>query len=188
MKPDHLDILNPGRCCLLVIDPQERLMKAIHKIDRVIRNTSLMIHCAKAMEIPIIATTQYEKGLGPFVPELAGLLADVTCVDKIEFNALANNSVKQVLTNLPVSVDTLIMVGVEAHICVYQTAVCAIKTGYRPWIVADAISSRKKRNAKLALSRMEAIGASVGPAEMAVYELLGKAGTPAFKAMLPHLK
>ena len=188
MKPDHLDILNPGRCCLLVIDPQERLMKAIHKADRVIANTALMIHCAKTMEIPIIATTQYEKGLGPFVPKLAELLADVTCVDKIEFNALANYNVKQVLANLPAAVDTLIMVGVEAHICVYQTAVYAIKMEYRPWIVADAVSSREKRNTKLALSRMEAIGVSVGPAEMAVYELLGKAGTPTFKAMLPHLK
>ena len=188
MKPDHLDILDPGRCCLLVIDPQERLMKAIHKAERVVRNTALMIHCAKAMEIPIIATTQYEKGLGPFVPKLAELLADITCVDKIEFSALANYNVKQVLANLPAAVDTLIMVGVEAHVCVYQTVVSAIKMGYRPWIVADAISSREKQNAKLALSRMEAIGASVGPAEMAVYELLGKAGTPTFKAMLPHLK
>ncbi len=188
MKSDCLDILNPGRCCLLVIDPQERLMKAIYKADRVIANTALMIHCAEAMEIPVIATTQYEKGLGPFVPELAELLADVTCVDKIEFNALANYNVKQVLTNLPAAVDTLIMVGVETHICVYQTAVCAIKMGYMPWIVADAVSSRKKRNTKLALSRMEAVGVSVGPAEMAVYELLGKAGTPTFKAMLPYLK
>lgn len=188
MRSDCLDILNPGRCCLLVIDPQERLMKTVHKADRVIANTALMIHCAKAMEIPVVATTQYEKGLGPFVPELAEMLADVTCVDKIEFNALANYNVKQVLANLPAAVDTLIMVGVEAHICVYQTAFCAIKMGYRPWIVADAISSRKKQNTKSALNRMEAIRASVGPAEMAVYELLGKAGTPTFKAMLPHLK
>ncbi|MBW1671146.1 MAG: isochorismatase family protein [Deltaproteobacteria bacterium] len=188
MRTDRFDILHPRRCCLLVIDPQERLMKAIHKADRVIANTALMIHCAKTMEIPIVSTTQYEKGLGPFVPELAKLLADVTCVDKIEFNALANYNVKQILANLPAAVDTLIMVGVEAHICVYQTAVCAIKMGYKPWIVSDAVSSRKKRNTKLALSRMEALGASVGPSEMAVYELLGKAGTPTFKAMLPHLR
>ena len=60
--------------------------------------------------------------------------------------------------------------------------------GYRPWIAADAVSSRKKRNARLALNRMQALGMSVGPTEMAVYELLHKAGTPAFKAMLPHLK
>ncbi|MFO8239976.1 MAG: isochorismatase family protein [Dissulfuribacterales bacterium] len=183
-----LDILNPKRCCLLVIDPQENLMKVIHKADRVISNIALMIHCAKAMEIPIVATTQYQKGLGPFVPELAELLADNTCVDKIEFNSLANDKVKQFMVDLPAAVDTLILVGVEAHICVYQTAVCANKMGYRPWIVADAISSRKGRNAKLALSRMETIGASVGPAEMAVYELLERAGTPMFKAMLPYLR
>ena len=188
MRTGCFDILNPRRCCLLVIDPQERLMNTIHKADRVIANTSLMIHCAKAMKIPIVGTTQYKKGLGPLVPELAKMLTNVTCVDKVEFNALANYNVKQVLANLPASVDTLIMVGVEAHICVYQTAVCAIKMRYRPWIVADAISSRKKQNTKSALSRMEAIGASVGPAEMAVYELLGKAGTPTFKAMLPHLR
>ena len=182
------ELLNPRRCSLLVIDPQERLMKAIHKADRVIRNSAVMIHCAKAMEMPIIATTQYVKGLGPFVPELAELLADVICVDKVEFNALANNNVGSILKTLPACVDTLIIVGVEAHVCIYQTAVCAIKTGYRPWIVADAVSSRKKRNTELALSRLEAIGASVGPAEMAIYELLGKAGTPTFKALLPHLK
>jgi len=188
MSADCLDILNPKRCCLMVIDLQENLMKAIHKADRVIANTALMIHCAKVMEIPIVATTQYKKGLGPFVPELAELLEDNTCIDKIEFNSLANYNVKQVVFNLSAAVDTLIMVGVEAHICVYQTAVCAIKMGYRPWIVADAISSRKGRNAKSALGRMETIGASVGPAEMAVYELLGKAGSPVFRAMLPHLR
>jgi nicotinamidase-related amidase len=172
----------------MVIDPQENLMKAIYRADRVIINTSLMIHCAKAMDIPIVATTQYKKGLGALVPELADLLIDTICVDKIEFNSLANYNVKQAISSLPSIIDTLIMVGVEAHICIYQTAACAIKMGYRPWIVADAVSSRKKENVKLALSRLETIGATVGPSEMAVYELLGKAGTPTFKALLPYLK
>ena len=64
----------------------------------------------------------------------------------------------------------------------------ALKAGYQPWIAADAVSSRKKRNAKLALSRMQGLDMTVGPTEMAIYELLHKAGSPAFKAMLPHLK
>lgn len=188
MRNNYLDVLNPRRCCLLVIDPQERLMKFIYKADQVIRNITIMIHCAKTMEIPIIATTQYKKGLGSLIPEISELLTDVPCLDKIEFNALANHNVKQALAVLSVSIDTLIMVGIEAHICVYQTATCAIKMGYRAWIVADAVSSRKERNAELALNRMEAIGIPVGPAEMAVYELFGKAGTQMFKAMLPYLK
>ncbi|OPL16705.1 MAG: hypothetical protein AVO38_07360 [delta proteobacterium ML8_D] len=188
MNDDRLNILNPKRCCLMVIDPQKNLMKAIHEAERVISNTALIIHCAKAMEIPIVATTQYKQGLGPFVPEIADLLADNNCVDKVEFNALANYKVKQCVADLSAAVDTLIMVGVEAHICVYQTASCAIRMGYRPWIVADAISSRKGRNTKLALRRMEIMGASVGPVEMAVYELLERAGTPIFKALLPYLR
>ena len=80
------------------------------------------------------------------------------------------------------------LAGAEAHICIFQTAMGAVQAGYRPWIVADAVSSRDKRNAELALNRMQALGMAVGPTEMAVYELIHKAGSPAFKAMLPHLK
>ena len=84
--------------------------------------------------------------------------------------------------------DTILFAGAEAHICIFQTVMGALQSGFHPWIVADAISSREKRNAKLAIHRMRDLGMTVGPAEMAIYELLHKAGTPAFKAMLPHLK
>lgn len=182
------EFLDPHRCCLFVVDPQERLMAAIHRADRVVRNTVLMIHCAKTLGIPILSSTQYRKGLGSFVPELAELLIDVPCADKTEFNALANQGVKQLVSQLPSDVDTFFLVGVEAHICVYQTAIGVFEAGYKPWVIADAVSSREKRHTALALSRMQAMGMAVGPAEMVVYELLGKAGTPEFKAVLPYLK
>lgn len=185
---NNTELLTPQRCCLVIVDPQERLMAAIYEADRVISNTILLIHCAKTLAIPILATTQYKKGLGPFVPELDELLTDVPCTDKVEFNGLANASVNTMFNSLPKSVDTLLLVGAEAHICIFQTAMGALQAGYRPWIVADAVSSRDKRNAELALNRMQALGMAVGPTEMAVYELLHKAGSPAFKAMLPHLK
>lgn len=185
---ENADLLTPQRCCLLIVDPQERLMAAIYKAERVVRNTSLLIHCAKTLEIPILATTQYRKGLGPFVPELEELLSGVPCIDKIEFNGFANPAVRDLLTSLPKTVDTVLLAGAEAHICIFQTAMGALQAGYQPWIAADAISSRKRRNAKLAINRMQALGMTVGPVEMAVYELLCKAGSPAFKAMLPHLK
>ena len=82
--PENHDMLTPQRCCLMIVDPQERLMAAIHKADRVVRNTGLLFHCARALEIPVLATTQYRKGLGPFVPELEELLADVSVIDKTE--------------------------------------------------------------------------------------------------------
>ncbi len=184
----NFDMLTPQRCCLMIVDPQERLMAAIYKAERVVSNTSLLIHCAKTLEIPILATTQYKKGLGPYVPELEKLVADVPCIDKIEFNGFANPAVNKMINSLPKSVDTILLAGAEAHICIFQTAMGALKAGYQPWVAADAISSREKRNAKLAISRMQALGMTVGPTEMAIYELLRKAGSPAFKAMLPHLK
>ena len=183
-----VDFLTPDRCCLFVVDPQVKLMAAIHKAERVVKNGALMIHCAKALSMPIIASTQYKKGLGPLVPELAELLAGVPTGDKTEFNALANPEIRKLLAALPDTVDTMLLVGAEAHICIYQTAVGALQAGYRPWIVADAVSSREKRNLRLALARMQTLGMAVGPAEMAIYELLHKAGTEPFKAMLPHLK
>jgi len=185
---ENYDLLTPQRCCLMIVDPQERLMAAIYKAERVVRNTSLLIHCAKTLGIPVMATTQYKKGLGPFVPELEQLLSDVPCIDKIEFNAFANPAVSKMVNSLPKTVDTILLAGAEAHICIFQTAMGALRAGYQPWIPADAISSRKKRNAKLAMNRMQALGMTVGSTEMAVYELLHKAGSPAFKAMLPHLK
>ncbi len=187
MNP-HLDPLLAERCCLMVIDPQERLMQAIHKADRVTRNTALLVRCFQTMKLPVIATTQYKKGLGPFVPELAELLAATPCPDKLEFNALANPAVRAELDRLPKKVDTLILTGAEAHICVYQTACGALRAGYRTWVTSDAVSSRDKKNAKAALQRLALLGAEVGPSEMVIYELLQRAGSPAFKAMLPHLK
>jgi nicotinamidase-related amidase len=183
-----VEFLTPERCCLFVVDPQVKLMAAIHKADRVIKNAALLIHCAKALSIPIIASTQYKKGLGPLVPELAALLAEVPIGDKTEFNALANPGIKELLAALPDTVDTLLLAGAEAHICIYQTALGGLQAGYRPWIVADAVSSREKSNHRLALARMQALGMAVGPAEMVIYELLHKAGTEPFKAMLPHFK
>ena len=186
--PENYDMLTPLNCCLMIVDPQERLMAAIYEADRVVRNASLLIHCAKILDIPILATTQYKKGLGPFVPELEELQSDTPCIDKIEFNGCANPAVAKRLNSLPVTVDTILLAGAEAHICIFQTAMGAMKTGYQPWIAADAVSSREKRNTELALDRMQTLGMTVGPTEMAVYELLQKAGSPAFKAMLPHLK
>ena len=188
VMPENYDMLTPNRCCLMIVDPQERLMAAIYEADRVVRNASLLIHCAKTLQIPILATTQYKKGLGPFVPELDELLSDIPCIDKIEFNGCANPAVIKKLNSLPEKVNTILLAGAEAHICIFQTAMGAMKAGYHPWIAADAVSSREKRNAELALNRMQALGMTVGPTEMAVYELLQKAGSPAFKAMLPHLK
>jgi nicotinamidase-related amidase len=180
--------LQTGQCCLYVIDPQERLMAHIHESRRVIRNIALMIRLADTLDFPVIANTQYQKGIGPFVEELIPLLADWPCIDKTEFNGLANAGVRCMLGKLPSTVDTLLLCGVESHICVYQTALGAMQAGYDVRVVADAVSSRTPENDAYGRECLREIGAVVAPAEMIIYELLQKAGTPAFKAMLPYLR
>ncbi len=163
-------------------------MAHIHEGRRVIKNIDLMIRLADALNFPVIANTQYKKGIGPLVEELAPLLEDRPCIDKTEFNGLDNAGVRCMLGKLPTTVDTLLLCGVESHICVYQTAMGALRAGYEVRVVADAISSRTPENDAYGKERLREIGAIVAPAEMIIYELLQKAGTPAFKAMLPYLK
>ncbi|OQX15470.1 MAG: isochorismatase [Desulfobulbaceae bacterium A2] len=181
-------LLSPERCCLWVIDPQERLMAQIHEAERVVRRTALLLHCARTLAMPVIACTQYRKGIGPIVPELATLLEGVPCEDKLEFNGLANPRVAALFEALPKQVDTLLIAGVETHICISQSSIGALQAGYRTWVAADAVSSRQHENHQMGLTRLLDLGVTLAPSEMIVYELLRKAGTPAFKAMLPHLK
>lgn len=180
--------LRPEQCCLLVVDPQEKLMTHIHESDRVVRNIGLLVELAAVMDLSILATTQYQKGIGPFVPALAGKLEQVECLDKTEFGALSNREIRNRLEQLPPAIDTLVLCGVESHICIYQTALGALQQGYKVWVVADAVSSRTRENDRFGRRRMATLGAVLAPTEMIIYELLQKAGTPSFKAMLPSLK
>jgi len=182
------EFLRAEQCCLYVVDPQEKLMAHIHEADRVVRNIALMISLARTLRFPVLANTQYKKGIGPIVQELASLLHDVPCPDKVCFNGLADPAVQRAVNGLPAAVDTLLFCGVETHICVYQTAVGALQRGYGVWVVADAVSSRSPLNDTLGQQRLRELGAVLAPAELIIYELLQRAGTDAFKAMLPHLK
>lgn len=162
-------------------------MAHIHEAGRVAANIVRLIECAKILQVPIFANTQHKKGLGPYVPELEEMMEGIPRPDKTEFNALANIETRALVDKLPDSVTTLILAGVETHICIYQTAMGALERGLIPWVVADAVSSRTRANHDLGLARLAAAGAIVGPAEMILYELLGRAGTTEFKAMLPYV-
>jgi nicotinamidase-related amidase len=181
-------MLTAQQCCLYIIDPQERLMRHINQAEQVSKNIALLIHLAKTLDIPILANTQYKQGIGPIIPELQDLLADTPCPDKLTFNALADAPSKDMLNKLPSSINTVILCGIETHICVYQTCKGAMQAGFHLWIAADAVSSRTAENNHYGQERMRELGAIIAPTEMIIYELLQQAGTPAFKTMLPYLK
>lgn len=185
MSGAKVTLLKPENCCLHLIDLQESLMAQIHEKRRVVATARLMLRFAKIMNLPIMANTQYKKGLGVYVPELEELVEGIPRPDKVEFSAFANKETKTLYEALPQSVTTVILIGVETHICIYQTAVGILASGRTPWIVADGVSARNVENHLLALQRLRDLGAIVGPAEMIIYELLGCAGTPIFKQILP---
>jgi len=180
-------LVRPADCYLHVIDPQLSLMTQIHQAGRVAAVIKLMLACAGILNIPIIANTQYKKGLGPYVHELEPLMESIPRPDKTEFNALANDETEKLVDALPDTVNTMILVGVETHICIYQTAIGALNRGLIPWVVIDGVSSRSVENHESGLAALRSAGARVGPAEMIIYELLGRAGTPQFKEILPFI-
>lgn len=180
-------LLVPGDCCLQIIDIQESLMAKIHGAEEVAATAELMVRCANILEIPTFANTQYKKGLGPYVAAVEPLVRALPQFDKVEFNALENKETADCIDKLPQTVTTMVLVGVETHICIYQTAAGLLQKGFAVWVVSDGVSSRSERNHLQGLERLQMMGAVVGPAEMLIYELLGKAGTPAFKQVLPHI-
>jgi len=184
----HLKYLSPSHCALMVVDIQERLMPVIESRDQVVKNAVLLLKAAKAMKIPILATTQYVARIGDLLPEIMAELEGVSPIDKMEFGGFNNKAVKKAIGHLPKEIDTVILCGVETHICIYQTSLGAILEGYKVWVPADAVSSRVRHNHRTGISRIREIGGVVANTELVIYELLHKAGTQEFKELLPFLK
>jgi nicotinamidase-related amidase len=180
--------LQAERCALIVVDIQEKLLAPIFEKDRLLHNAQLLARLAGILQIPAVVTTQYARGLGPVVPSLAELLPGCNFIDKTTFGCFGHEPFCSALQALPGKRDTLLICGMESHICVLQTALAALGRDYVVHVVADAVSSRTELNWKLGLERMRGAGAVISSTEMAIYELLQASNTPQFKEMLPYLK
>src|SRR5581483_6315199 len=158
-------LLKPEECALLVIDIQEKLIPYIFERDRVVRNTKLLIKLAKILNLPIILTTQYTKGLGQTIEDIVSEIPEVEPVDKLEFGCFGNQGFCSAVENLPER-KTLLASGIESHICVTQTVLGALNQGYNVHVPSDAVSSRAESNWKVGLHRMEQAGAVISSTEM----------------------
>jgi nicotinamidase-related amidase len=179
--------LRPEDCALAVIDIQEKLLPPIYEKERLVRNSQLLVRLANILSLPVIVSTQYAKGLGQTIEEIRSLLPEVKTVDKLDFGCFGNGEYCSTVAGLA-NRNTLLLCGMESHICVMQTALGALNQGLNVHVAADAVSSRTELNWKLGLNRMQAAGAVISSTEMMIYELLGKSGTEAFKEMLKYLK
>lgn len=176
------------QAALVVVDIQEKLLPPIHEKERLVRNSQLLLRLAGILNIPVVATTQYAKGLGRTVPEIASLLPPDEPIDKLQFGCFASPQFCSALKALPGRRNTVLLCGMETHICVMQTALGALEQGYLVHVASDAVGSRSEWNWKVGLERMRAAGALISSTEMIIYELLGGSGTAAFKQMLQYLK
>ncbi len=170
----------------MVVDVQERLVPAIFERERVVQNTVRLLKGAAILGVPFFATEQYRKGLGATVPEVAGAVAGFAPIEKLAFSAcgaagfLAGLKAKRV--------SDVLLCGVEAHVCVAQTCLDLLEERFQVFVAADAVSSRTPENYRVGLDRMRAAGAVVVSTEMALFELLGQAGTEEFKQVLGLVK
>jgi nicotinamidase-related amidase len=180
--------LQAEQCALIVVDMQEKLLPPIWEKERLVRNTQLLIRLAGLLKIPAVVTTHYAKGLGRTVPDIATLLPDTPSIDKLMFSCFGSDVFCSLLKRLPGQRTTVLLCGMETHICVMQTALGALRDGYMVHVASDAVSSRTELNWRIGLDRMRAAGTILSSAEMMIYELLRSSGEPAFRQMLPFLK
>jgi nicotinamidase-related amidase len=181
-------LLDADLCALVVIDVQEKLLPPIFQKEQLVRNAQLLIRTAGILKIPALVSTQYAKGLGTTVPEVASLLPGIAAIDKTLFSCFGSDVFCSMVKRLPGQRTTLLLCGMESHICVAQTALAALREGYLVHVASDAVSSRTEWNWKIGLDRMRTAGAIISSTEMMIYELMRSSSSAAFKELLPHLK
>jgi len=180
--------LEAEQCALIVVDMQEKLLPPIWQKEQLVKNAQLLIRLAGILKIPAIVTTQYSRGLGNTVPEIASLLPESAPIDKVMFSCFGSDVFCSLVKRLPGQRTTVLLCGMETHICVTQSALDALREGYVVHVASDAVSSRTEWNWHVGLDRMRAAGAVISSTEMIIYELLRSSGAPAFKQLLPYLK
>lgn len=186
MTKKHPNIANKTGSVLIIIDVQEKLIPKIYKKEEVIENIKRLIKFCETLNIPIILTEQYPEGLGNTIPEIKETLSIFKPIKKVTFSCFDSNEFTSEIKKLKTS--TIIITGIETHICVNQTALDALMNNFKVFVISDAVSSRSEQNWRMGLEKMQNSGVNISSAEMLMYEILEKAGTPDFKKVLPLLK
>jgi len=169
------------RAAGLVIDIQEKLFPHMHESEELLRRTSILLEGLKVLQIPMMLTEQYPKGLGPTLEPVSMQLGKHEVLEKIAFSCCGDPAFMSHLRSLNRS--TIIVCGIEAHVCVLQTVLDLIEEDFTPVVVEDCISSRNPEDKRVALERMRSEGALISTSESLLFELTKVAGTEEFKAI-----
>lgn len=182
----HPHKLDKTGSVLVIVDVQDKLLHAIDGWSAVLVNTVKMVKLAHTLGVPVIVTEQYPKGLGPTNTEIGGLFPAFAPLAKTVFSCFGADGFAAALGD--VGAKTIVLAGIEAHICVQQTALEALHRGYGVHVIADAVGSRTTVNKELGLAKIRQAGGIISAVEIALYEWLERADGPEFKAVLPLIK
>lgn len=182
----HTPRLDKMQAQLLVVDIQERLLPYISDHALVTAQAVRMIRAAREFPLPITISEQYPKGLGPTDPAVLAAAGDAGHVEKQAFSVCGDAAAKETLVKL--ARPQVLLIGIEAHVCVQQTALDLLDMQMQPFLLADAVGSRRPSDYEVALERMRAAGVVVTTVESAIFELLHEAGTELFKRVAPIVR
>lgn len=183
----HPSLLRADNACLLVVDVQAPLLRAVAEPDRMLAGIRLLVQATRVLGLPIVVTEQNRERLGETVPEVRELLADgQPSLNKMSFSCLGDPVIEAALAATGRS--QVLVCGMETHVCISQTAHDLLASGYQVHVAHDAVSSRSVANHETALGRLTLAGALPTCAEMAIYEMLGMAGTQQFREILRLVK
>ena len=171
---------------LIVIDLQDGLLPKISGAEGVVESAIKLIRFARTLDLPVIWTEQYPKGLGVTNEKVAKELEGLTPLEKVSFGCFGGPGFSEAVA--ATGRRQILVTGIEAHVCVMQTALAGLSMGYEVYVPRDAIGSRYPGDYEAGLARMLAHGAEIVTTEMAMFEILRAAGTPEFKKVLPLLK
>ena len=180
-------ILNSEDSFLLVIDIQEKFMPVVHNADELIHNTGIMIQAAYELNIPIVVSEQFPRGLGSTAEHLKNLLRPETRIfEKTAFSCMGDLRLTNYIKSL--KRHQVIVTGLEAHVCVNQTVHHLLESGYEPHIIRDAITSRNPNNKSTTIRKMVRSGAVLSCTEMALFEMMRGSTHPAFRSVQKLIK
>lgn len=179
-------LLERDRSCLLIVDVQERLAPVMSDPRRVLHNCTLLMRAAQRLEIPILVSEQYPKGLGPTMVDLRPYLPAEGAMPKLHFSAASDEAILAKLQGF--KRGQVVIAGIETHVCVLQTALDLKAKGFEVMVAADACASRRIESEQMGWSRMRQCGVELLSVEMVLFEWMHKAGTPEFKELSALIK
>ena len=188
MKTLHHQFLTRDETVLVIVDIQEKLFVTMHETARpkLLKNVPILIAAAHELGLPILVTEQYPKGIGPTIPELKVMLDTEKIYEKVDF---ACTEVGDFVNDFKaLGRKRILLTGMESHICVYQTALGFRALGYEVYPVVDALATRDPMNHEVAIKLMERAGCIPLTTETALFQLLERAGTDAFKKLQKLIK